>query len=502
MTTGRASAWLVLFALAGCSSIPAGDDPALDPDVVAISRANGPKLGRIGVAPIVELGFAPDETVKGWKASDSPAIDLERARLDVVKALDATGRFDRVRLTGHDALAEAWRERDDYVATIEIENLRSTFEGHHTGLWVLNIANWLFWIVPSWFVATEEYSLTFDATLTLRSAESGAVIERRPILRERHPIRVDGDFDELDRGWQFFGFIAPSFDKEVWTRIASQLWPKAQSELAAGAARTVDDVLGATAGATRVDQVRKKTLALVVGLSRYEDPVQLPPLPFAANDARAVRVALASRGVPGDHLTTLVDSQATLPAVRKAFAEELGRAREGDTTLVYFSGYGSRAPDGAPALLLSEAGAAGGEGRLSFAELASLLATVKGKKLLVVDAGLGGRARSVGVPTAATQDDLALFARDPGLAAILAGEATDPVLEPEHLSLGLLTFHFVSGLKGAADEDRDGRITVQEIFNYVRPRVVAEAALLGEKESPRAMGLDRTWALEVQGQKP
>ena len=51
------------------------------------------------------------------------------------------------------------------------------------------------------------------------------------------------------------------------------------------------------------------------------------------------------------------------------------------------------------------------------------------------------------------------------------------------------------GLRGLADEDKNGRLTAQEIFNFVRPRVVAEAALAGEPESPRAVGLDNGFVL-------
>jgi hypothetical protein len=494
---------LAFLALAGCSNIPEGDDAALDPEVAAIARSGGPRLGRLAVAPISSLGLAADEAAKGWQPGDSPVMDLERVRLEVIRALEATGRFERVRPAGTNALSEAWRERDDFVATIEIENARTTFEGHNTGLWVLNIANWLFWIVPSWFVATEEYSFALDATVTVRSAESGALIERRPVLRGGKPIQVSGDFDELDRGWQFFGFIAPSFDREVWLRIASRLFPAARSALAAGVATSIDGILGPSANAPRLEETRRKALALVVGISRYQDPVQLPPLPFAAADARSVRDALGRCSVAADHATTLLDSGATLAGVRHAFETELSRARDGDTVLLYFAGYGTRTQDGAPALLMTEATAGGDEGRLPFSELASLLAGVKGRKLLVIDAGLGGRGRSVGARGAATTgDDLAAFAADSSLVAILAGEAQDPALEPEHLGAGLLTYHLVSGLDGAADTDKDGHVTAHELFNHVRPRVVAEAALLGERETPRAIGLDHAWSIETPRRAP
>ena len=490
----------LVIAATGCSNIPAGHEAAQDPDVQAVLSAHGPKLGTLAVAPIESICLAQDEEAKGWNPTQSPAIDLEKMRGALVSDLVAAGSFDRVQAVGPEALGDAWRERDDFVATIAITNLRTTYEGHRVGLWVLNMANWLFWIVPSWFVATEEYSLTFDATLTLASAESGAVIDRRPILREKKPIRVEGQFDELDRGWQFWGWIGPSFDDKVWLGIASKLFPAAQSELAGAATRAVDEVLRARSDSKQLAAMRRKTLGLALGVSRYQDPVALPPLPFAADDARSVRDALVSRGVPPEHLEVLADSAATTAAVTRAFADGLSRAREGDTTLVYFAGYGSRDQDGAPVLLLSEAKADGAEGRLGFAELAKLLREVKGEKLLVLDCGLAGGSRSVVTKGAAPRaDDLAVFAQDPSLSVILSSGSAEPALAPEHLASGLFTYHFADALRGAGDEDKDGRISATELFNYVRPRVVGESALLGERETPRASGLDHAWVLERGG---
>jgi hypothetical protein len=487
---------LLVMVLAGCSSIPGPHEAASDPDVQALVASHGTRLGTLAVAPIESITLAHDEEAKGWTPTQSPAMDAERIRGAIMSDLAASGIFERVQPVGSDALGDAWREHADFVATVAMTNLRTSYEGHRVGLWILNMANWLFWIVPSWFVATEEYSLTFDATLTLVSAESGAVIERRPIVRDGKPIRAFGQFDELDRGWQFFGWIAPSFDDKVWLGIASRLFPAAESDLAGAATRTIDEVLRRRAESNQLAVVRRKTLGLTLGVSRYQDPVALPPLPFAADDARSVHDALAARGIPAQHLVVLADSAATVSAVRTAFAEGLARARAGDATLVSFAGYGARDQDGAPFLLLSEATAAGAEGRLGFAELARLLAAVKGEKLLVLDCGLGGGSRSMGIQAAApTADDLAVFANDPSLAVILAGGPADPALAPEHLASGLFTYHLVGALRGAG-EDHEGRISASELFNYVRPRVVAESALLGEREMPRATGLDRAWVLE------
>jgi hypothetical protein len=477
--------------LAGCSAIPEGGDPAPDPRVRALAAAGGAKLGRLAVAPVTTLAFTTDEGAKGWKVSESPAIGAERLRASLLRALDASGRFERVRAASADALGEAWREHDDLVARVSIDNLATHYDGHN-GWWIPNLANWLFWIVPSWFVATEEYSLTFDATVTLASGESGSLVAPPRTI----PIKVSGTFDEFDRGWQFFGFIAPSLDASVWREIATKLFPAAERELAVAVATTSVEVLTTAQGSRAFVAARRKTVALAIGISRYKDPVQLPPLPYASDDARAVSDALVRRGIPREHVLTLTDGAATVAAVRSSVLEHLGRAREGDMIVVYFAGYGTREKDGAPTLLLHEAGGQG-EGRLGLDELARLVESASpGTKLIVLDAAFGGRERSVPGGAAGERDDLAAFGPAPGLAAILPGPS-DPALAPEHLASGLLTYHLLRGLRGAADEDHDGCLTSRELFQFVRPRVVAEAALAGEVEEPRAVGLDRGFVLDA-----
>jgi hypothetical protein len=468
------SALPILFVLAvGCSSIPEGGDPG--PAVRALVGPSRGTLGRISIAPISSIVLAPDESAKGWRTQETAAIDAEKIRADVARAVEATGAFDRTRSAGHDALSEAWTQGDDFVATVTIENLRTHYDGRN-GWWIPNIANWLFWIVPAWWVATEEYSLTLEARLLITSGESGL-----PLVEKKIDVKVGGSFDEFDRGWQFFGFIYSSLDAEGWRGIATRLFPAAQRELAVQVALAAQESL--RAGSSGLDAARRKTLAVVVGVSRYEDSVRYPPLPFAADDARAVRDALLRDGRPPEHVLVLLDGGATVAAVRSSATAHLQRAREGDSVVFYFAGYGTRAPDGAPVLLLSDAN--GQMGSLPLDELAALLSRGAGKKLALVDSSFSGGERSVRGGSSRARDDLAAFSGGAG-AAILAGGPDEPALAPPPLASGLFTYHLIRGLEGPADSDHNGRVDARELFDYVRGRVVAESSLLGHPQTPRS----------------
>jgi uncharacterized caspase-like protein len=75
-----------------------------------------------------------------------------------------------------------------------------------------------------------------------------------------------------------------------------------------------------------------------------------------------------------------------------------------------------------------------------------------------------------------------------GTRVLAAAEPGQSALAVEGLRHGLFTYHLLRGIAGGADEDRDGRITADELFAYVKDRVVADAAYSGDGQSPRSVG--------------
>lgn len=453
------------LALAGCSSIPAGGDPARDPALLAAASAGGPALGRVAIAPIATLCLAATEVGKGWRPSELAGVEPSALGADLERALTALGRFERVRRTSGEPLADAWTRRDDLVVTTAIRDLRSHDDGRNAW-WIPNIVNWFFWMAPAWWVATEEYSLTAELEVVVSSAESGRVIAVRTA-----PLRVAGTFDEFDRGWQLFGFLYTSLDAEVWRTIAAKLMPALKQQAAVSGAIECARAIEAATLTGDVERARTKTLVLAVGVSRFADGRL--PVPHSADDARAVASATRALVDRDQHVMVLVDAGATLAAVRSAVTVHLARARPGDQVLVYFNGAGTRRADDAPALLLHDAAQGTAAGLLGLDDLAGLLAPIEGNKLVVVDAEFGERGDA---------GELAALTR-PGLAFVAAGGPDDPALAAGHLGGRVFTYYLVHALRSTAAGE-----TGADLFASVRPQVIAEAALLGARQTPRAAG--------------
>lgn len=221
----------------------------------------------------------------------------------------------------------------------------------------------------------------------------------------------------------------------------------------------------ALAGTARADTRR---LALVVGDNAGN--VGLKPLRYAESDAaKFARVLTELGGVQHDDLLLLEGPGAT--EVDRAFelltAHVAELHREPDTRVVlifYFSGHS----DGTALEL--------GHDRLEFAHLKQLLASTGAEvKLAIVDAcqsgGLldtkGGRAGSAFAVTLSDDTD----AR--GSVFLTSAASSEYALESSEVQGSYFTHHLVSGLRGAADQSGDGRVTLAEAYRYAFDHTVA-----------------------------
>lgn len=193
------------------------------------------------------------------------------------------------------------------------------------------------------------------------------------------------------------------------------------------------------------------------------------PLRHAERDAARVRDVFVELGGVAPEDATVLGGQ---PAARLEQAvADLGRrvrALEGAgrpvTLLVYVSAH---ARDGE----LHLAGTTLGLSSLRQA----LSATGASLTLLVVDACSSGQVlRTKGASRAATTTTLEL-PKPRGLVVLSSSGPAEAAQEWDSLGGSLFTHHWLAGLRGQADEDADGRVTLFEAYRYAQRRTVAEA---------------------------
>lgn len=222
--------------------------------------------------------------------------------------------------------------------------------------------------------------------------------------------------------------------------------------------------------------------ALLVAVAAYPKVSPLPPA--VINDAREVTAVLTSPahcGYDPKNVTTLLDSKATLEAIRRELGALASRAKPDDTVMIFFSGHGARLGDpNDPESALIPVDCDPGDVSATVlleTEFSSLLADIKAQRLVVfIDAchsGGAGSFKAVGniADLGFSEKSLDRLAQGTGRVLIASSRASETSLVLAGASNSLFTEHLVGALRGAARTHGDGLIRIFEIFNYVAEKV-------------------------------
>lgn len=232
-------------------------------------------------------------------------------------------------------------------------------------------------------------------------------------------------------------------------------------------------LLSGVAGVGRAEaapQRRHAAYALVIGSTRG-GPGQ-EDLEFARDDAQRVRDVLVEIGGYAPEAVALVvdPSPATLldalDGARAALAEH---ARRGEPALFlfYYSGHAR-----ATALDM-------GDDELPLTTLrARLEALPSTVTLAVLDACQTGAISGVkgAEPVADFSYNSVDMLQTAGIAVLASSSGSELSQESPTLGASIFTHHLVTGLRGAADGDADGRVTLSEAYRYAYDRTLVSSA--------------------------
>jgi len=248
--------------------------------------------------------------------------------------------------------------------------------------------------------------------------------------------------------------------------------------------------------------------AVIIGVGDYESR-DVAKLRYATRDAEAVyQVLTGPGGFKTEHVLLLTDRterRPTLRNIRWALGTLLARsARKEDTVVIFFAGHGAPevdprgverdglakylAPiDVDPDDLFSSA--------LAMDDIQTIFSRIEAERVVVfIDAcysgAAGGRTFSSTKTRSAGVDDLFLerLTRSKGRAIVTASRPSEVSIELSALGHGIFTYYLVEGLKGAADANRDGIVSLQELYEYVEQEVTARARSVGGNQHPMMKG--------------
>ena len=249
--------------------------------------------------------------------------------------------------------------------------------------------------------------------------------------------------------------------------------------------------------------------AVVVGIDAY-DNTSIAPARYAVADAEAMyQMLIGPMGFKLDHVVLLIDQAArkpTLNNIKWALGTFLGRvAKRDDLVLIYFAGHGGVEVDQrglerdglAKYLIPSDADPDDlYTTALPMDELQTIFGRIEAERVVVfLDASYsgaaGGRTFASRKPRSGSVDDLFLerLTRSKGRAIIASSRSSEASIAGADLRHGFFTYYLLEGLKGAADLDRDGIVSLQELYEYVERQVLRKSRAVGGNQHPVMKGV-------------
>jgi hypothetical protein len=236
-------------------------------------------------------------------------------------------------------------------------------------------------------------------------------------------------------------------------------------------------------------QADRDAVAVVIGIADYKN---LPKADFANDDARVFYdYAIRALGIKPENIKLLVDTDADEVEIIKAFKAWLP-SRVASTTDVYvfYSGHGLPTQDGQGLYLLPPRADRDFISRTSieFQEINADIQATKPKSVtLFIDACYSGQARSgetlvTNARPVTLKSEKKLFPDN--FTVITASRADQISSSSPELKHGIFSYYLMKGMEGAADTDKDGRITLGEMQSYLVENVGRQAGMISRKQEP------------------
>jgi hypothetical protein len=238
----------------------------------------------------------------------------------------------------------------------------------------------------------------------------------------------------------------------------------------------------------------RDAVAIIIGIQDYK---RVPKAEFANNDAKEFyEYAIRALGIKQEKIKMLLDDEADEVNIVKAFENWLPIQVNKDKTDVYvfYSGHGLPAPDGKSLYFLPHGVDKELLSRTAVGqnEIVAALSAAKPKSVtMFIDACYSGQTRSGDVLIAnakplSLKSDTSAY---PPNFTVITASANDQISSssPE-LKHGIFSFYLMKGMEGEADANKDGRITVGEMQEYLSDKVSRQAMMQNRKQTTQLVG--------------
>lgn len=194
--------------------------------------------------------------------------------------------------------------------------------------------------------------------------------------------------------------------------------------------------------------INARTFVLVTGVSNYEGEVN--DLAQSTKDAKSFYNLMRTQT---NDITILTSRNANKQNIKSKLSTIMKAAKSGDRIIFYFAGHGG------PGVIYPY------DGEFAYSELVSLLKGSKAsEKILIIDACHSGSASTDISKQSITEKD--------GIICLMGCRPSEYSGENSLIGAGYFTQGIIKGLRGKADDNKDRKITLYELFKYAYNDVV------------------------------
>lgn len=199
----------------------------------------------------------------------------------------------------------------------------------------------------------------------------------------------------------------------------------------------------------------QKTYVVCVGLNVNRD--RIDPLPCSRGDMKGI--ANFFHNYNGSEVFMLLDANATRDHILRVLKQQFSKSTPADEIIFAYSGHGF---DGGVSTYNNDE-------VLYCSEVQQIMLNSKARRkmMFIMSCHSGSFTKKYGK----TNDQRRNYNKKSNVLLFLSSKANEYSWETGAMEQSFFYHYLLKGLEGAADKNRDKKVTARELFNYVAPRV-------------------------------
>lgn len=205
----------------------------------------------------------------------------------------------------------------------------------------------------------------------------------------------------------------------------------------------------------------QKTYVVSVGLGEYKYPQVAPPLPCSVGDARSVSRFFHSYN--GSSVFMLLNENATREHILKVLKREFAKSTVNDEIIFVFSGHGIQG--GLTCYETKDMNSI-----ITYDEIQNIMKSAKARRKII----LAMACYSGGLTLKKPNKQKKRNTQNSSVMLYTSSRPNEVSWERSDMANSFFMKRILEGFRGAADANKDRKVTARELFNYVNPHVISD----------------------------